>query len=69
MHSVRNLTIDAIAAEAPQQSGPNLYNEKALLIDDDLSEEFPYLRTMEFDALHALFKDPRYGPRVISSTS
>jgi hypothetical protein len=35
-------------------------------IDDDLPDEFPYLRTMEFKALHALFKDPRYGPIAIS---
>jgi hypothetical protein len=66
MSSVRNLTIDALAAEAPQHSGPYLYKGKAVHIDDDLPDEFPYLRTMEFEALYALFKDPRYGPRVIS---
>jgi hypothetical protein len=66
MSKVRNLTFDVLAAEAPQHNGPYLFKGNALLIDDDLPKELPYLRSMEFDALHALFKDPRYGPRVIS---
>jgi hypothetical protein len=39
MSSVRNLTIDALAAKAPQHSGPYLYKENAFHINDDLPEE------------------------------
>jgi hypothetical protein len=66
MSSFRNLTIDAIAAEAPQHNGLYLYKGKTVLIDADLPYDFPYLRMMKFEALYALFNDPQYDPRVIS---
>lgn len=64
--SVRDLNIDALAAEAPRHDGPYLYQGKEVFVNDDLPEDFPHLRTMELEALNAIYSNPQYGPRVVA---
>jgi hypothetical protein len=64
--SVRDFNVDALAAEAPHHDGPYLYNGKEIFINDDFPEMFPYLRTMELQALSEIFSNPQYGPRVVA---
>lgn len=62
--SIRDLNIDALAAEAPQHDGPFLYKGQEFIVE--FAEDFPHLRTMEFDALSAIYSNPQYGPRVVA---
>lgn len=61
---VRDLNIDALAAEAPQHDGPYLYKGQEFIVE--FAEEFPHLRTMEFEALASIYANPQYGPRVVA---
>ena len=63
--SFRDLNVDALAVEAPLQDA-YLYNGKEIFINDDFPEMFPHLRTMELEALSAIYSNPQYGPRVVA---
>ena len=62
--SIRDLNIDALAAEAPQHDGPYHYKGKEFIVE--FAEDFPHLRTMEFEALSSIYANPQYGPRVVA---
>jgi hypothetical protein len=64
MSSIRDFNFDALAAKAPQHEGP-YYKGKGVHVDDDFPEDFPHLRTIEYEALHAIYSNPQYGPRVV----